>query len=64
MLIKLRDDTKLVGPVSTLESRSAIQMHLGRLEEWAIRHLLKFNKDKCHVLHLGRKNPLQQQNWS
>lgn len=63
-LIKFTDDTKLSGPGSTLKGRSAIQRDLGRLEEWAIRHLLKSNKDKCHVLHLGRMNPLQQHNWS
>lgn len=57
------DDTKLGGPVSTLEGRSAIQRDLGRPEEWASRHLPKFNKDKCHILRLGRKSPLQGHNW-
>ncbi|KAK4830690.1 hypothetical protein QYF61_012859 [Mycteria americana] len=28
-----------------------------RLEEWANKNLMKFKKDKCKVLHLGKHNP-------
>ena len=39
---------------------AAIQKDLNRLEGQAERNLMKFNKGKCRILHLGRNNLMHQ----
>ncbi|KAJ7408429.1 rna-directed dna polymerase from mobile element jockey-like [Pitangus sulphuratus] len=56
-LRKFADDTSLCGAVYMLEGRAAMQRGLDRLERWACANLMKFNKDKRMVLHLGQGNP-------
>uniref|UniRef100_K7EWP9 Reverse transcriptase domain-containing protein n=1 Tax=Pelodiscus sinensis TaxID=13735 RepID=K7EWP9_PELSI len=55
-LTKLADDTKLGGVATTLEDRVIIQNDLEKSEKWSEVNRMKFNKDKCKVLHLGRNN--------
>ncbi|KAK4829005.1 hypothetical protein QYF61_001761 [Mycteria americana] len=57
---KSADDTKLGGVADTPESCAAIQRDIDRLEKWADRNLMMFNKESCKVLHLGRNNPKHQ----
>lgn len=56
--MKCADDTKLSGEADTLEERSTLKEDLDRLEEWANKNLMKFNKKK----HLapGKHHPGMQ----
>ena len=39
---------------------TVLQKNLTALEEWSNKWQLKFNADKCKVLHLGVENPIQK----
>ena len=59
-LSKFADDIKLGGMADTPEGCATIQQDVKKLESWAGRNLMRFNKSKCRVLHLGRNNCMHQ----
>ncbi|GAB0186346.1 hypothetical protein GRJ2_001099900 [Grus japonensis] len=65
---KFADDTKLGGLVDTLDACAAIQKDLDRLEKWADKDPMKFNRGKRKVLPLGKRHTickaaLQKKTW-
>ncbi|GAB0179095.1 mitochondrial enolase superfamily member 1 [Grus japonensis] len=59
-LSKFANDKNLGRMADTPECCAAIQGDLDRLENWAKKNHMKFNKGKCRVLHLGKNNPKHQ----
>jgi len=56
-LSRFSNDIKLCGVVDMPEGWDAIQRDLDKLEKWVPANLVKFNKAKCKVLHMGQGNP-------
>ena len=57
---KLADGTKLGEVADTLEGCAATQQDLDRLESWAGRNQMKYNKGKRRDLYLGKNNTRYQ----
>uniref|UniRef100_A0A452HPE5 Reverse transcriptase domain-containing protein n=1 Tax=Gopherus agassizii TaxID=38772 RepID=A0A452HPE5_9SAUR len=56
VLIKFADDTKLGGIANTEKDRDIIQEDLDDLVNWSNSNRMKFNSEKCKVMHLGINN--------
>ena len=56
ILSKYADDTKVGGVVDEPEQIENLQIVLNRIMQWVDTWQMIFNKEKCHVMHLGRKN--------
>ena len=51
------DDLKLYSHYSDCDSAGSLQTTLNNLYQWSIKWQLNINYTKCHILHLGAKNP-------
>ena len=51
------DDTKAFSAIQSVDDSYKLQDCIDKLVEWSDRWLLKFNSDKCKVMHLGKNNP-------
>ena len=55
-IFKFADDTKLLSRVMNTVERDRLQADLDRLGEWSDRWQMRFNTEKCKVMHVGRVN--------
>lgn len=58
-LSKFVGDTKMGGAPVTVDGNAAIQNDL----KWVNRNVMRFNKENCKVLHLGRSSPCTSVWW-
>ena len=56
LLLKFADDTKLVGRIRGPEDIAKLQKDIDALVEWARTWRMRFNIDKCKIIHVGRNN--------
>jgi hypothetical protein len=56
------DDTKVYNTVRNTSQQLQLQDDLDSLVDWADKWQLRFNADKCKVIHLGKNN--EQQDYS
>ena len=51
------DDTKVYIPIESDDDRLKLQKSIDELVKWSERWMIKFNSEKCKILHLGKDNP-------
>ena len=54
------DDTKVFSNAGNQQLRDQIQKDLDNLVDWADKWQMRFNADKCHVVHMGFNNINQE----
>lgn len=59
-LSKFIDDTKQCGAINTPQGQDVLQRDLDWFKKWAWVNIMRFNKTKFKVLHLGCDNPCYQ----
>jgi hypothetical protein len=50
------DDTKLIAPIKNITDCIKLQSDLNKATDWATTWKMKFNNEKCKVMHIGKKN--------
>jgi ribonucleases P/MRP protein subunit RPP40 len=50
------DDNKIMSIVNTEEDIRVLKNDLNKLEDWCIANDMRFNSDKCSVMHCGKNN--------
>ena len=50
------DDTKIFGQMTAQSDHVTMQTYLRQLEAWTKKWQLRFNEEKCKVMHLGQYN--------
>ena len=50
------DDTKMWKTIKTQSDSQSLQSDLDLLSKWSDEWLLRFNTDKCHIMHTDRKS--------
>ena len=50
------DDTKIYYIVNSIINSEELQQEINQLYEWSVIWQLEFHPDKCHVVHIGKKN--------
>ena len=58
-VILFADDTKLYSRVERQEDRHTLQEDINKLVNWSEKWLMRFNTEKCKVIHLGHNNKQQ-----
>ena len=56
-ILKFADDTKITASISSVEEQHILQTDLTRFMAWSEEWKMKFNENKCKVMHLAYNNP-------